>query len=56
MGKVGLRKILSPNTIEKLVGHDWSGNVRELAHVLQRASIFAGDSPEIYPEDIRSGR
>jgi two-component system nitrogen regulation response regulator NtrX len=43
---------------ERLAGHHWRGNVRELRNVLERALIMA-DGPEIevkdLPEEIRSG-
>jgi two-component system NtrC family response regulator len=40
-----------------LTGHDWRGNVRELAHVLERAEILAeGDTitADDLPETLRS--
>ena len=32
---------LSPEALERLLTHDWAGNVRELKHVIERAVIFA---------------
>jgi two-component system response regulator FlrC len=32
----------SDGAIERLVGHDWAGNVRELENVIQRALLFCG--------------
>jgi DNA-binding NtrC family response regulator len=56
MGKTSPRKTLSTAALDKLYGHDWPGNIRELAHVLERASILAEDSPSIRAEDIRLRR
>lgn len=53
LGEDAPRKFLSAGALERLKQHDWPGNVRELAHVLERATILAGDSPEIAPEHIR---
>ncbi len=47
------RKEITAGAREKLLTHDWLGNVRELAHVLERASILAGSSTNIEPEHIR---
>jgi len=35
---------LCPGALEKLCGHDWPGNIRELRNVIERAAILAGDS------------
>jgi transcriptional regulator with GAF, ATPase, and Fis domain len=56
MGKSATRKTLSAAALAKLRLHDWPGTVRELAHVLERGSILAEDSPRIRPEDIRMRR
>jgi DNA-binding NtrC family response regulator len=45
-------KKLSPEGRAILVKHAWPGNVRELQHVIERAFILAGDSPEIRREHI----
>jgi Nif-specific regulatory protein/two-component system response regulator HydG len=37
----GMRRVLSPRALEALEAYDFPGNVRELEHVLQRASILA---------------
>jgi len=34
---------ISPSTMERLIEHDWSGNIRELANVLRHAVVLAGD-------------
>lgn len=42
---------LSPETIELLRAHDWSGNVRELANAIEHAVLFS-DGKTIRPEDL----
>jgi two-component system response regulator AtoC len=42
---------LSPLTIEQLLKYDFPGNVRELAHLMQRGQILTGDGV-IEPGDI----
>jgi len=46
-------KRLSTEAAARLMEHEWTGNVRELAHVLERGAILAEDRPEIAAEDIR---
>ena len=46
--------ILSPETIQVLKSHDWSGNVRELANALEHAVIMS-DGRTIQPEDLPIG-
>jgi DNA-binding NtrC family response regulator len=46
--------ILTPETIQILKQHDWSGNVRELANALEHAVIMS-DGNTIHPEDLPSG-
>ncbi|MCA9083813.1 MAG: sigma-54-dependent Fis family transcriptional regulator [Planctomycetaceae bacterium] len=43
--------ILAPETVEVLRNHDWSGNVRELANVMEHAAILS-DGETIKPEDL----
>lgn len=43
---------LSEPSIHALERHLWKGNVRELQHVMERASILAGDSEFIEPEHL----
>lgn len=43
--------ILSPDAVEVLINHDWSGNVRELANALEHAVILS-DEKTITPEDL----
>jgi DNA-binding NtrC family response regulator len=42
---------ITPEAIEVLAGHDWPGNIRELANMIERATILAGNSP-ILPEHL----
>ncbi len=44
-------EILSPETVELLRSHDWSGNVRELANAIEHAVILS-DGHTIQPEDL----
>jgi DNA-binding NtrC family response regulator len=43
--------ILSPETLEVLINHNWSGNVRELANALEH-SLILFDGTTIRPEDL----
>ena len=43
---------LSAGAAEILVGHPWQGNVRELQHVMERASILAGGHDAIEAEHL----
>jgi DNA-binding NtrC family response regulator len=42
---------ITPEAIELLCSHDWPGNIRELANVIERATILAGNGP-ILPEHL----
>ena len=44
--------VLSPEALEKLQGHDWPGNIRELENVIQRALCFANPG-FLKPEDLQ---
>ena len=56
MGQEMPRKRLSVEAEAKLHEHYWSGNVRELMHVLERGAILSGDRMEIGAEEIRYRR
>ena len=56
LGQKMPRKRLSEAALGRLCEHHWPGNVRELMHVLERAAILVGDSPEIGAEEIRYRR
>jgi len=44
-------EILAPETVECLLEHEWTGNVRELANALEHAVILS-DGKTIRPEDL----
>lgn len=44
------KKEISPKALNKLKGHDWTGNIRELRNVIERLVIMS--SEEITPEDV----
>jgi DNA-binding NtrC family response regulator len=46
-------KRLSSGAARKLMQHNWPGNVRCLAHVLERGAILAEDREEIATEEIQ---
>lgn len=48
----GRAKVLSDAAREALAEHAWAGNLRELRHEIQRATVLAGDRKEIQPEDF----
>lgn len=48
----GRAKELSAEAREALFAHEWPGNLRELRHEMQRATVLAGDRREIIPEDF----
>jgi DNA-binding NtrC family response regulator len=43
--------LLTPEAIDALLEHDWQGNVRELANVMEHAYILSGAGP-ILPEHL----
>jgi DNA-binding NtrC family response regulator len=43
--------LLTPDAIDVLLEHEWQGNVRELANVMEHAYIIAGGGP-ILPEHL----
>jgi DNA-binding NtrC family response regulator len=58
LGKLGRDmplKRLDAGAIAKLAAHPWPGNVRELEHVLERATILAGDAPQLTAREIDFG-
>jgi len=42
---------IAPESIEILMAHEWPGNIRELANMIERATILAGNGP-ILPEHL----
>jgi DNA-binding NtrC family response regulator len=51
-----VNELLSPEAIDVLLEHDWRGNVRQLANVMEHAYIISGGgviTPEHLPSDVR---
>jgi DNA-binding NtrC family response regulator len=48
----GRARLLSEAAEAALLRHGWPGNLRELRHEMQRATVLAGDRREIQPEDL----
>ncbi len=48
----GRPKLLSDAATEALTQHQWPGNLRELRHEMQRATVLAGARREVQPEDL----
>ncbi len=48
----GRPRRLSREAEAALVEHDWPGNLRELRHEMQRATVFAGDRSMLQPDDF----
>jgi two-component system, NtrC family, response regulator AtoC len=48
----GRPRVLSDAALDRLLGHPWPGNLRQLRHEMQRATVLAGDDPEIRPEHL----
>ncbi len=46
-------KSLSAEALDRLAGHDWPGNIRELRNVLEQAALMA-DAPVLRREDLDS--
>ena len=46
-----VRTRVTADGLEKLAGYDWPGNLRELANVLERATILSADR-ELGPETL----
>jgi DNA-binding NtrC family response regulator len=34
---------ITPKALEKLIAHEWPGNIRELRNVIERAMLFCDD-------------
>ena len=46
-----MESAISPESVELLMAHEWPGNIRELANMIERATILAGNGP-ILPEHL----
>jgi DNA-binding NtrC family response regulator len=52
---------IHPEAMEKLLGHEWPGNLRELSHTVRTMTLFCNSSvilPEhvVFPSDLRPDR
>jgi two-component system response regulator HydG len=52
---------IHPEAMEKLLHHDWPGNLRELSHTVRTMTLFCNDSvilPEhvVFPSDLKPDR
>jgi len=52
LARDGQPKQLDEATIEAMVAHPWPGNIRELRHEMQRATVLCGERRAILPEDL----
>lgn len=48
----GRAKRLSEDAASRLSEHDWPGNLRELKHRMQQATVLAGARAEVFVEDL----
>jgi DNA-binding NtrC family response regulator len=46
-----MESAIAPESIELLMAHEWPGNIRELANMIERATILAGNG-SILPEHL----
>lgn len=49
----GARKAITEEALDRLCHNSWDGNVRELGHVIHRATIVSGDAPVLTAEHVR---
>ncbi len=52
LDRQGGRKAIALPAMERLLRHDWPGNIRELRNVLSRALVHAGSRPQVETTDI----
>ncbi len=45
-------KQISHETLERLAGHDWPGNVRQLENAVEKAIVLSGERPILHPGDF----
>jgi len=45
-------KQISPETLERLAGHDWPGNVRQLENAVAKAVVLSGERTVLLPGDF----
>ena len=48
-------KQISREILERLAGHDWPGNVRQLENVVEKAIVLSGDRPILHAGDFSLG-
>jgi DNA-binding NtrC family response regulator len=48
-------KQISREALERLAGHSWPGNVRQLENAIERAIVLSGDRSMLYPADFPLG-
>jgi DNA-binding NtrC family response regulator len=48
----GRKKHFAREVVELLTAYEWPGNIRELANVVERASLLSGDRDEIVVDDL----
>jgi DNA-binding NtrC family response regulator len=46
------RKQISPETLARLAGHDWPGNVRQLENAVEKAIVLSGERTALLPGDF----
>jgi transcriptional regulator with GAF, ATPase, and Fis domain len=54
--EMGLHSVptLAPGAIDRLMGHDWPGNVREVANIVERALIQSNGKPLLFMKFMTS--
>jgi len=52
LSATGIAKTLSEDAEQALIEHRWSGNLRELRHEMQRATVMTGDRQLIEGDDF----
>jgi transcriptional regulator with PAS, ATPase and Fis domain len=45
-------KQISRETLDRLSGHDWPGNVRQLENAVEKAVVLSGERPALFPGDF----
>src|SRR5580692_2185299 len=45
-------KQISRETLDRLSGHDWPGNVRQLENAVEKAIVLSGERPTLFPGDF----
>lgn len=51
----GASKTLATDAVEALLHHSWPGNLRELRHAMQRATVLSGARTELHAGDFAFG-